>query len=810
MTSVRVKPGWRRLMLGVAVATQASGGWALTAAVDVARDAPALILDGVATVPMMFFGQSQVPERLPAVAPQVRLAAGSGVHLYQFETKIPWTGAAYGYIDAAMDAFVSADPQARFIVRVKMEVYDQAGTLRIPTGEDNSYADGSGAPVSMASDAYFEAYVRAVRSFIQRSESGPYRHRIAGYLLGGGENLMEWFPDQYRTRGIDYSAANASRFRRWLATRYASDGQLTAAWGRSVTLVDAPLPTASSGRFPLVAAPAQQAIDAFYRLPEQRDWVDYSLYQSDLTTERILALARVVKENSGRQKLAGFFYGYVFDLPGSMSGHLGLARLLRSPDVDFLAAPLSYLTLQERLGRGAAAAMSAIDSVSLHGKLWFNEDDLRTWRAAESTLSDLGFNGHLATRDAAETRDVLLRNAAYALAHRAGTWWMDLNGVGAFDDASLWGVVREWTLPAYAEGREATAAQPEVCLLIDERSVVMEFAAWDLMYASRTRLRNALQRTGVRLGTYLLEDFTDGTLPRCRVYLFANAWALSDSMIDAIRSRLTLEQAVAIWQHAGGFLGDPSQAATAEAGELRMSRLTGIALRRHDGPMGTLGSGALAGLSWGLDAGRSSRLVSPRFEVVDPGAEILGRYASDGRAAAARRTVDGVTSIVLGDLANDSPAMLQRLLAAAGVHVYLPPGDVVLAAGSRIVVHAASAGVKRLRLPPRTGTLQGDRSTVELTLRAGESVSVATKPRDAESCLLAWAEQTYADILAPPDGQTLTAPPFRYRHYAATQAYVGISTDDWHLYYLGPLSSNMPMDLGPVDDWLTRSGCPLR
>jgi len=76
-----------------------------------------------------------------------------------------------------------------------------------------------------------------------------------------------------------------------------------------------------------------------------------------------------------------------------------------------------------------------------------------------------------------------------------------------------------------------------------------------------------------------------------------------------------------------------------------------------------------------------------------------------------------------------------------------------------------------------------------------------------ESCLYAWAETTYPGYLAPPQSASLSAPPYRYRYYPQSQAYLGISSDNSHLYYLGALTGNALLDLGFVADWQARAGC---
>lgn len=78
----------------------------------------------------------------------------------------------------------------------------------------------------------------------------------------------------------------------------------------------------------------------------------------------------------------------------------------------------------------------------------------------------------------------------------------------------------------------------------------------------------------------------------------------------------------------------------------------------------------------------------------------------------------------------------------------------------------------------------------------------------AQNCLFAWAERSYADLLAPRDGGNQTLAPYTYRYYGQTGAYLGISSADGHLYYLGPLTGYAaPFDLGAAAGWYRSAGC---
>lgn len=72
-------------------------------------------------------------------------------------------------------------------------------------------------------------------------------------------------------------------------------------------------------------------------------------------------------------------------------------------------------------------------------------------------------------------------------------------------------------------------------------------------------------------------------------------------------------------------------------------------------------------------------------------------------------------------------------------------------------------------------------------------------------CLMNWAEQTYPDLFAPADIIPKTLPPYYYRFYSHSNAYLGVSATDSHVYYLGA-DGNM-FNVGALRNWLADTGC---
>src|SRR5689334_6833637 len=81
------------------------------------------------------------------------------------------------------------------------------------------------------------------------------------------------------------------------------------------------------------------------------------------------------KSASGGYFVIGVSYGYTFEWSHPASGHLSLGKLLRTPEIDFIAGPPSYRT---REPGGAAPFPSPIDSCALNGKVYISEEDFKT------------------------------------------------------------------------------------------------------------------------------------------------------------------------------------------------------------------------------------------------------------------------------------------------------------------------------------------------------------------------------------------------------------------------------------------------
>lgn len=72
-------------------------------------------------------------------------------------------------------------------------------------------------------------------------------------------------------------------------------------------------------------------------------------------------------------------------------------------------------------------------------------------------------------------------------------------------------------------------------------------------------------------------------------------------------------------------------------------------------------------------------------------------------------------------------------------------------------------------------------------------------------CLFNWAEIYYPQLFSPAGYASQASPPYYYRYYLKTNAYLGVSSADNHVYYLPP-GGNL-LDAGQLSTWLATAGC---
>jgi len=656
------------------------------------EEAPQVVLrDGLPTLvrnkrvypPMMFFGGSTDERSLGTVMEELRMASEAGIHLHShfvdFEVAEDAIDANVQFAAYLLNKSVEVDPNAQVLFRL---------VFKAPRGWQDRYTkarylheDGSLAEPSVCDDEFWGVAKACLESFIKKLRQVANNGNILGVHLDRGE----WFmADGW---GYDTSDAAKLKFREWARVRYLDDDvMLRASWfdGR-VRFQDLTIP---------FYQPEGEEGDKFIRSSrKQRRYVDYHLFLSDSTVARIGELAYAAKEASEGWFLVGASYGYTFEWSHPGSGHLSLGKLLRTPELDFVAGPPSY---KSREPGGTAPFPGPIDSFALNGKLYISEEDFKTSLSGGREPDD--FNPMIKTPQALES--VHWRGAGAALAHGSGVSWMDLWGNGWLKTTSIWDRASKISEGLVAR-MGAGLGEPEVCVFIDERALayLVDPNAFTLLVQN---VRESVLRAGVNAGFYLLSDLAHREkFPEAKVYIFLNAWDIRPDLRAAIKSRIQRDGKVLFWLYSAGLF---------DAGRDSLERareVTGIALKPQ--PFYSKSGTTILNRRHPLAEAFPDRTIvsgtklEPSYFAIPEDALVLGEYSQTGLPSFVVREFTGDadqrwTSVFLGE-PQVNPSLIRALAQMAGAHVWNFNEDLVHVRPPFLTVHCAGAGPRAITLP---------------------------------------------------------------------------------------------------------------
>jgi hypothetical protein len=546
---------------------------------------------------------------------------------------------------------------------------------------------------SMASIPWREWAGESLRRMIEHIHEKGWGDHFLGYHFASGiaEEWVHW--GSHEGHFGDYSPAMLKSFRMFLSQLYETDEGLRQAWQKDdVTLKTAQIPTLEER--------VQDHVDSQLQNPQtSQNVIDYLICHSCAVVDSIAALARAIKDALPEPRITLAFSGCYFATQAWLqyllhnSGCLALERLLNCPYIDALTSPSEYMFRSP--GTGYGTFMAAETSVAMHGKLWFDENDLRTHVREKNA----GFG---ATHTVSDTLCNQRRQFAAVLQQGCSMWWFDMGGY--WYDEPMHEEVQQ-TVPiaqrALALDRSSTA---EIALVVDPESIAYMKGATSTGYTLLNAPRLSFGHCGAPYDTVLLNDLDKAR--DYKLYAFLNVYHMDSQQREMVERVVKRDNKTAWWFYASGYVGD-----TIDIENLR--QITGMNIdivNGHNRPDTELRPGnhpILAGLNESRFYGKDSWFMCPFFFVDDDRAENLGLWLQDEHLPLmAAKEMDGWKSV--WSAAPNPPAWLIRQVARwAGVHVYNDSNEALYANASFLTVSSNNdAGLRTLKLPRQTSVYE--------------------------------------------------------------------------------------------------------
>lgn len=654
----------------------------------------------------------------------------------------------YQQFDNRMHATLDVNPDAMLIVRLYLHA-PRWWTLEHPddiswTG-DPTDPNGAVKPLvwhygmkcpSWASRAWRDYTREGLRRMMEFMSQTPYADHIAGFVLASGttEEWMDWAFD--RGAVPDYSPAARMAFRQWLTNKYKTDQALQQAWmNPTATLSTVELPTAyerASLNHPGYMDPSN---------PLARKIADYNRYHSENVAECIAELCQEVKESTQNRLLVGPFYGYEVELAGTsrelLSGHIGVGKLLNCPYVDYLCSPTGY-EYRQIGGDGMSYSMGPADSLQLHNKFWFIENDLRT-----SATGDKHFGG------AADVKGDILqqtKESMHNLLAGMAQWWFDV-GYVRFVDKELMDCIKQCVEIMNTTTLKYTRKPvAQVAMIIDEESIDWTTQPTaQVGNAIRGFQRTQLATMGTPYEVYLSNDLAN--LPeRIRIIFLPMNLVWKPEHKAALDKFLTDGRAVC-------FIGTPGvippagmtrdESAQAFTGlPLRFVSTTYTPICMVDTPDNIWLPETAAGKtynnsSWGNAPNSNIQAVLDASE----GVHIWGHYINRTTGKTTKNGAIGVKElpnayVFFSGVSNLPREFLEVAYAKAGVHRYIDTPDQVWATENVFAVCVKKGGSRMIKLPKQCTILKDLFTGETFKVNAENMVSVQFDPRQTRAFLM--------------------------------------------------------------------------
>ncbi len=365
--------------------------------------------------------------------------------------------------DKAVEKILKSCPDAYIIPRVNISM----PLWWVEENPDSVNAiEGKPLRESFYSPKWREDVSHMLREFVRYSHSFKYSKHIIGYQIAGG-NTEEWF---HFDLNAGYCENALHGFKAFLDEHYPE------------------IPFKGLPDLLLLRSDQDYFNDEY--LTRFLECASYTVADS------IRYLASVVKEETDNTVVVGTFYGYSLEVTSPLWGTHALKLLLEDENIDFICSPNSYIGT--RNPDSDWTEMYPADSVRLHGKMCFQECDIRTHKTLLLNEKDPKTDPDKilvaevwhprATKY--QAMNEIRRSFSRQLIKGNGLWWFDMWG-GWYNDPDI---MKEMALfkEIYKESLKSKSRNSlsQVAVFIDESAYKYMSDRWlrNVIYNQRHEL----------------------------------------------------------------------------------------------------------------------------------------------------------------------------------------------------------------------------------------------------------------------------------------------------------------------------------
>lgn len=548
---------------------------------------------------------------------------------------------------------------------------------------------------SYNSDKWRSDCADALTALVEHLKATPMFKAVAGFYISGGHDGQFIVVDRY-----DRCADSTAKFREWLADRYGTAEALSQAWGQEVAEIAAvQVPPSPPRKRGMETNPPYLTVS-----PE----MDFRLFAEEEAWRLRDYLAGVAKQEAGKPvftlaygRAAGPFFGLE---------HLDMA---------------GHMTYYPYRLPGMAAGYPIMDSYALHGKMFVQELDLRSWVGSVYREAYQGWIG--AGMDIQHWREIHRKLVGRSLAGGHGWWYYDMNHY--FQAPEIMAEIETvGAITRRLEEQPAGDFRPDVCVVRTVEPQAFLGSRFSAVKGAGHFENMQLEISGVPFDSHYLDDIL--ALPELqsyKVYVFVDARFLTAEQREGIAS-LKSDGRTLVFVSDSGYISEGGKSVET------MRELTGIGVATEEKydrwtaqlvagqPLtdGALTFQGMAELMFSMmrQEGSISFTARPQqFWVEDDEATVLATYAENGKTAMATRQMDGWTSVYLGPAGGLGAGMLNAIARQAGAYAVGAPGHEIYMNGKFVSLHALHAGEYTLNLPAGV--------TRAVDLGSGEALPVA-------------------------------------------------------------------------------------